>query len=162
MSGLMSNQFADITDYDGLIEAFRAAKALRGLSDSMVDELGGLTRGHSEKVLGPSQTKGLSPMMLETLLGVFAVKLQMVVDVEAFKKMEGRWQRRAENHVRENASRVSIRVIERARPHVLREMATKAARARWDKHRSKMASPPLVPTNETPFLEATENCLDRT
>ncbi|BEV44401.1 hypothetical protein [Afipia carboxidovorans] len=165
---------ATVTDYDSLIEAFRTIKARVGLSDAMVDELGGLTRGHTEKILGPSQTKGLSRMTFDILLGVFAVKLEMVVDLEAAARMEGRWERRNEQRVRDNAHRVSMKLKERVKPLLFKDMsalavearknkmspeqrskiAKKAARTRWRLHRQRerdarreVKSPPLVPVD---------------
>ena len=130
----------DVTDYDSLIEALRSAKSARGLSDGSVDELGGLTRGHTEKVLGPSRTKNLSPMMLETLLGVLAVKLVLVDDPAAAARMEKRWDRRDEKRVRTDAHRVSMRMVERAKPAVFRQLSEKAAVARKSKISPKMRS----------------------
>lgn len=167
----MTEALATATDYDSFIEALRAVKAHRGLSDATVDELGGLTRGHTEKVLGPSRSKNLSPMVLDTLLGVLAAKLVLVDDVEATKRMEDRWERRDEKRVRGDAHRVSMRMVERAKPAVFRQMSQKAAearkskispkkrqkiarkasRTRWRKERERrrkaklQPSPPLVP-----------------
>lgn len=157
---------ATVTDYDSLIEAFRTIKDRRGLSFAMVDDLAGLTRGHSEKILGQSQTKGLSPIMLQTFLDIFAVKLVMVVDEDAEQRMAGRWERRDEGRVRVDAHRVSKKLMERARPLVFKEMSAKAAlarknippekrsaiarraaKARHRKRRREIKSPPLVPAD---------------
>lgn len=90
----------EITDYDSLIAAIRAAKAKRGLSDTFTDELAGLTRGHTQKLLGPQRSKNLSPMTLSTLLSTLAVKLVLVEDPEIAAQMEGRWEQRDERRVR--------------------------------------------------------------
>jgi hypothetical protein len=151
--------FAD--SYDSLIEALRTRKAQLELSDSMVDVIGGLTRGHTEKILGPSRTKKLSPMTMDVLLATLAVKICIVEDVDAAKIMEGRWEQRVANHVRTVAGRVSKRIVEQAKPHLYRQLqlkssaakmkcftaehrsriARKAAKSRWKKRKSASALP---------------------
>lgn len=147
--------------YDELIEALRARKAQLELSDSMVDLIGGLTRGHTEKILGPSRTKKLSPMTIDVLLATLAVKICLIEDVEAAKVMEGRWEERVANHVRSTANRASQRIVAQAKPHIFRDLgkksaparmrcltaehrsriARKAAKSRWKKHKSASALP---------------------
>lgn len=90
----------EIRDYDDLIAAIRAAKALRGLSDNFADELAGLTRGHIQKIVGPSRQKPLSPMTFNAILGTLAVKLVLVEDPEIASRMEARWEQRDERRVR--------------------------------------------------------------
>ena len=116
-----------VTDAEGLIEAFRARKDALELSNATIDELGGLCAGHADKVLGPSRTKGLSVMTLEVLLGVLALKLVVVEDPEAAARMVDRWGIRSKPHVRDKCSRMSKKVLESARPVILKELSAKAA-----------------------------------
>jgi hypothetical protein len=65
----MTAPLAVIRSHSDLIEAFRAAKAMRGLSNNFCDARGGLTSGHTDKALGPAPVKGLSPMLFDTFAG---------------------------------------------------------------------------------------------
>lgn len=149
---------APIRTQDDLIEAFRAVKDRLGLSNTWCDDVGGFTRGQTDKVLGPTRAKGLSPMLLQTYCSLFAVKLEMVVDLEQARVMEARWDGRDGSQVRMDAGRISKKLVERAKPAVLKDfsklgvaarvemltgehrtrIARKAAKSRWRKHRKTM------------------------
>ena len=119
-----------VTDVEGLLEAFRARKEALELSNATIDELGGLCAGHADKVLGPSRIKGLSTMTLDVLLGVLALKLVVVEYPEAAARIVDRWGIRSKPHVRARCSRVSMKVLESARPVILKELSAKAAEGR--------------------------------
>lgn len=147
----MTDAIATIRSHDDLIEALRAAKTQRGLSNDFCDERGGLTRGHTDKVLGPARAKSLTSMTFDLFLEMFAVQLLLVPNSEAEQRMAARWEGRDVSNVRTGEHRVSKAVLERAKPHVLKEsgrmgaairnsmlspehrsaIASKAARARW-------------------------------
>jgi hypothetical protein len=116
----MNIPLATIRTQDDLIEALRVAKALRGLSNDFCDQRAGLTRGHVDKVLGPTRAKSLSPMVLDLLLEIFAVQLILVANPDAEARMKPRWEDRDTSNVRTGEHRVSKHVIERARHHVLK------------------------------------------
>lgn len=133
-----------IRTQDDLIEAFRAAKDRLGLSNAWCDDIGGFTRGQTDKVLGPTRAKGLSPMLLQTYCALFAVRLEMVVDVEQAKVMEARWEGRDTSNVRMDSGRISKKLVERAKPAVLKAAGAAGGRARAmllsAKQRSEIAS----------------------
>lgn len=126
----MNAPIATIRTQDDLIEALRVAKAMRGLSNDFCDQRAGLTRGHTDKVLGPTRAKSLSPMVFDLLMEIFAVELILVPNPEAEARMKPRWEDRDTSNVRTGEHRVSKHVIERAKPHVLREHMKKANAAR--------------------------------
>lgn len=126
----MTAPIATIRTQDDLIEALRAAKALRGLSNEFCDERGGLTKGHVDKVLGPSRTKSLSPALFNTFAELFAVQFIMVPNPEAEARQKPKWEGRDTSNVRVDGSRVSKSLLERAKPHVLRDHLKKANAAR--------------------------------
>lgn len=152
---------ATITCHDDLIEAFRAIKDILGLSNTFCDDLIDVTAGHTDKVLGPTRAKGLSQFMFDNFCALFAVQFEMKVNVEAAKRMQPRWEGRENGRIHVDSSRVSKRMMERAKPQVLKgfaqqgvaarltmltgehrsKIARKAARARWRKRR-KVASVP--------------------
>lgn len=147
-----------IRTQDDLIEALRTAKSVRGLSNDFCDERGGLTRGHTDKVLGPSRAKSLSPGLFNTFAEMFAVQFVMVANPDAELRQKAKWEGRDTSNVRTGEHRVSKQVMERAKPHIYSEMgkrsasarmacltaehrariARKAAKSRWRKHRKTM------------------------
>jgi hypothetical protein len=167
---------APIRCTDDLIEALRGMKAQLGLSNEFVDQVGGLTTGHCDKVLGPTRAKGLSGTVLDVFLELFAVELVMRPNPEALARMEERWERRNGDHVRLMLTKVSMRMLQRAKPFVLRDfsrecslkardgrlrkispgkrrkIARNAARARWKRAKAMPrppASDPAVPPGAT-------------
>lgn len=115
---------------DDLLEAFAARKAELELSNEFVDDVGGLTRGHCDKVLGPTRAKRISQMTLDLFLEIFAVELVIRPNLEALARMEARWEQRKPDRVRLEPNRVSAKIVERATPHVLKELSARGNAAR--------------------------------
>jgi hypothetical protein len=113
-------------DHDSLLAVLRQRKAALRLSDVALDELAGLTAGHTNKLLGPVPVKTLGKISLDALLGALALRLIVVHDPEQAATIGGRWQRRAEAMARPPGYS-----IKEARPIVLKRHASKAAKARW-------------------------------
>lgn len=138
----MTAPLATIRTQDDLIEALRTAKALRGLSNEFCDVRAGLTRGHVDKAIGPSRARSLSPMLFETLLSLFAVKLIMVPDEDNEAAMREKWEGRDTSNVRVS-HRVSQQIVDRAKPYVLRACGAQGQAVRHSKlspeHRSEIA-----------------------
>jgi hypothetical protein len=158
---------AVIRRHADLLEAFRTIKAILALSNDFCDERGGMTRGHTDKMLGPSSTKGLSAMGFDTFTSMFAVEFHMMVDMDQVRVMEARWEARHASNVRAEPNRVSQKILERAKPHIIKDMAKlggkasgakrtgsqgteimrKVAKARWRKQRAReRASKAMVVT----------------
>lgn len=85
---------AEVTSYDTLIEALRRRKAMLGMTHAALDDLTGLQSGYVGKLLGPAGIKTLGPMSFDVILEALAVKLVLVEDVEAAKRMVSRWEKR--------------------------------------------------------------------
>jgi hypothetical protein len=117
----MTAPIATIRSQDELIEGLRAAKEMRNLSDRWLDECGDFTTGHINKILGPRREKGLSPFVLQMLLSMLAVKLVLVPDPDQEIRMRERWEGRDNSNVRPEPSRISQKLVERAKPLVLKE-----------------------------------------
>lgn len=120
----MTEQLATVTNYESMVEAFRAAKDLRGLSNAHCDELANLAAGHTDAILGPTGRKNFGPLSFNAFCWAFAVKFVMVIDPEREKEMSEYWadRQRECSHVRVTSTRVSKILIERAKPYVIREM----------------------------------------
>lgn len=129
MNAPMHPIIATIRSQEDLIEALRAAKGQRGLSNDFCDERGGLTRGHTDKVLGPARAKSLTGMTFDLFLEMFAVQLLLVPNAEAEQRMAAKWEGRDTSNVRTGEHRVSKAVLERAKPHVLKDFAKAGGKA---------------------------------
>jgi hypothetical protein len=119
-----------IRDYDSLIDALRAVKDHLQISNETLEEIAGLTRGHVDKLLGPSKSKTVGRAVLGLLLGGLGVRLRVEVDLEQAQKMAHRWERRRADHVREQ-TRLSKQILELAKPIIL----SQAARKGWETRR---------------------------
>jgi hypothetical protein len=115
---------ATVTNYESMVEAFRAAKDLRGLSNAHCDELANLAAGHTDAILGPTGRKNFGPLSFNAFCWAFAVKFVMVPDPDREKEMAEYWadRQRECSHVRATSTRVSKIIIERAKPHILSAM----------------------------------------
>jgi hypothetical protein len=116
----------EAVDHDELVAVLRQRKAALQLSDALCDELAGMASGHTGKILGPAPVKRIGGVTLGPLLGALGLKLLVVVDVGAAKRMASRWQRRNETTVHP-----AMLTIRQARPVILSRAARKAAHARW-------------------------------
>jgi CelD/BcsL family acetyltransferase involved in cellulose biosynthesis len=134
----------DIRTLDDVVEALRAAKAFRNLSNEWCDEIGDMTKGQTDKCLGPSAVKGLSRFLFGMYLRQFAVKLVMLVDPDMERIMRPKWEGRDTSNVRVDTGRISKKILERAKPLVLKETGAAGAAARntmlSPKHRTEIAT----------------------
>jgi hypothetical protein len=151
-----SELIATVRTLQDAVEVFRIMKERLGLTNDFMDEVGGLTRGHTDKILGRSEQKrvGYDTFALYTLLT--AVEFRVYVDMAAVKRMEAVWEKRERplfHHAK--VGRISKKVIKAAKPIILKETgrygglvtahmrtpeqrssaARKAAKSRWKKIR---------------------------
>jgi hypothetical protein len=103
-----------------------------GLSNEALGHIARLSDGHADKLLGPSRQRGLSQISLDALMGALAVKLIIAEDAEQAARMRPHWEGKDAKQVR-LPSRVAKDLIARVRPAVLRQLASKAATARWSR-----------------------------
>jgi hypothetical protein len=118
-----------VRSWEDLVDRIGDWREARGLAYSTVDALAGLASGHSSFILGPSRTKGLSPMTFDLFTQILGVQFLLVEDPAAVAKIEHRWEPRTETHVR-TSGRVSRKILDRARPVILKELIDAAAAAR--------------------------------
>jgi hypothetical protein len=115
-----------------LVDAFRSRKEELKLSNEAVEHLLQLCAGHVDKIL--SQTRGLSQLSIDGLLSAMGLKLLVAIDPEQVARMAPRWENeghRDAKQVRRPPARIRKVLMARVRPLILREAATRAARARW-------------------------------
>lgn len=154
----MSDAILTVRRHQDIVEVFRIMKERLGLTNEFIDDVGGLVKGHADKLLGPSESKNWGPTTFDLFCEMFAIEFRVHVDLDAAKRMERVWEGRERPlfpHAK--VTRISKKLIERAKPHVLQDfsrlgnaarnamlpgehrskIARKAARARWRKPRAK-------------------------
>jgi hypothetical protein len=117
------NQTADlvIRCSDDMVEAFRARKAQRGLSNGTVEAQLLWADGMCDKYLGPSRTLQLTAAVIEDFMTLFGVELVMRVNPELEAKMLERLERRDERAVR-SPKRISQKLLELAQPIIQQKL----------------------------------------
>lgn len=148
------------------VDLFRMMKERWGLTNDFCDDVGGLTNGHTDKVLGPTEDRRLGYDTFALFMELMGLELHAHVSLDAVKRMEAIWEKR-ERPLYPNAKvrRISKKLVERAKPHVFREMqkastaskmscftaehrsriARKAAKSRWRKVRAMGRNLPATP-----------------
>jgi hypothetical protein len=81
---------AVIKNYNDLHTALRERVKQLGTTYECIDDLSGLPQRYANKVLSPSQMKGLGRLSLGCMLGATGVKLIMVEDKEALARIRTR------------------------------------------------------------------------
>jgi hypothetical protein len=109
-----------VKDFSGLLDALATVRERLGISFELLDELSGLTRGHSCKVLS-ERSKGLGPLAFDMLLGALGLQIAIRPDLVACQKLADRWEKRAEYALR-SCQPVSKRMLDRCRPIILAEL----------------------------------------
>ena len=133
-----------IRRHQDIVEVFRLMKERLQLTNEFCDDAGGLTKGHTDKILGPSESKNWGPTTFDMFCEMFAIEFRVHVDLKAAKRMQAVWEGR-ERPLYPDAKvvRISKKLIERAKPHVLQAHLKKANEARNAmlscEHRSKIA-----------------------
>jgi hypothetical protein len=120
---------AKLSDGTALLDAIEAKRNELNLSNAAVEKLANLSDGHCTKVLGPSREKSPTLKTLDALLEVLALSIVLVNDPAKAARVQPLWVPRSVSKVRQR--QLSPTTIERARPHVLADLARKAARSRW-------------------------------
>lgn len=126
------------------VDVFRIMKEHWGLTNGFCDDVGGLTTGHTDKILGPTEEKRLGYDTFALFMEMCVIEFVPRINPEALMRMEAIWETR-ERPLYPNAKNrpISKKLIERAKPHVLKECASagghKRALSLPGKLRSKIA-----------------------
>jgi hypothetical protein len=119
-----------IPDMATLLDALATRREELNVSNQYLEEVGGFTTGQIDKWLGPARAKTPSLPSLFVLMDLLGASFPALVEDPAkMARMSDRWERRRMDHVRPTG--VGRLTIRRARPHVLRELAKRAGKARW-------------------------------
>lgn len=103
-----SRKLATVNGYQGLVAAIRARKDEMRISDTELEELAQLTRGHVSKLLAPGATKVLGPLSMGRLLRALGIELIVAENAEQTAKIRELYMQRNENQVRR---RITLRAI---------------------------------------------------
>jgi hypothetical protein len=140
---------------DDLVEVLRSRKDELGLSNSYIEAALHMAEHGCDKILGPSQVKGLSWPVAFDLAELLGGKLVFQVDSAIEARMRERWEKRDNGKVHP-PKRVSKTILARAAPLLFaalgraggtkrarcmpakqrQEIARKAALSRWRIHRA--------------------------
>jgi hypothetical protein len=147
---IVENQLGVVRSDQDLHQALRDRANQLNIARETIDDIAGLTRGHSSKLLAPQQIKRFGPLSRWLLLQALGLKLVLVEDTEALAQIKSRMVKRNANNARHAGtvsflfSRRHMRAIQRrggenSRKYLpkykVRALARKAgiagARARW-------------------------------
>lgn len=148
--------------YDDLIRALRERASALGMTDKIIEEIGGFTGGHVGKLLGAKRTKSLGGLSFGMMLGALGLKFAIIEDEEATARIRRRFDpsekskrdlsdaRAPRIDVTPDIARAILRDLGRetgraghearmrsTTPAQRARSASKAARARWKKVRNK-------------------------
>jgi hypothetical protein len=87
-----AEQVAIIRRHRDFIDLFRLMKDRLGLTNEVIDSAVGLTSGHCDKILGPTQCRNFGPAVFDGFCTLFGLEFHVRVDLEAAERMKGKWQ----------------------------------------------------------------------
>jgi hypothetical protein len=133
------------TFHDGcsLQLALRQVREARGISLETLDEIAGLPKGYSSKVLAPRGSRKVTLQSLGWLLAGLGAQCQIVDDADMLRQINGRMVPRDNKVVRNGAVTITLSrrflsqtgrkgaQVRNARRMRRKEAARKAALARW-------------------------------
>jgi hypothetical protein len=79
-----------VRNYSELHAALRRRADELNVSRATLDSVAGLADGHSSKILGPGQVKKLGHVSLGALLGGLGLKIVLVEDEAALRRIQSR------------------------------------------------------------------------
>lgn len=144
---------AVVRRHQDITEVFRVMKDRLGLTNEFCDAVGGLTSGHTDKILGPSELKNWGPTTFDLFCEMFAIEFHVRVDMDAVKRMEAMWEARVKPRALPQPAKLSDKLLKRVTPHVAQAIGKKGAAVRnlmlSAEHRSEMARNAAVSRWET-------------
>jgi hypothetical protein len=106
-----------------LADGFRAMQNILGLSNAWLDEAGDFGDEQIGKFLGPSYAKKIGPFTFQMLCSLLAVEWRMHVDIDRVCEMEKLWEARKPQYVQPRSRPPSRDIVERAKPHVMKDFS---------------------------------------
>jgi hypothetical protein len=128
-----------IRNRDDLIEVLRSRKDELGLSNGFIEHQLQMGDGACNKILGPTQSKGMSILVLLDMIELFGLSLSLRTDAAAEARMQARYERRDAVKVRRQR-RLSERLMGIARKQFYEELSACGNAARRAKVSAKARS----------------------
>ena len=148
-----------------VVELFRILKEHWQLTNEFCDQVGGLTSGHTDKTLGPSETKRLGYDTFALFMELCAVELVPRLNPEAVARMTDVWEKRRRALEHSGNPKISPKTLAKAKPVIFRQMqqlstiakmacstaehrsriGRKAAKSRWRKVKAAKAAAAASP-----------------
>ena len=88
---IMPEVIAVMRRHQDITEVFRLMRERLGLTLEFCDDVGGLAKGHTDKILGPSEVKNWGATTFDLFCEMFAIEFRVHVDIEAAKRMQAVW-----------------------------------------------------------------------
>jgi len=130
-----------VHDYASLMQALRERRDELDLSYATIDDIAGLPGNYTSKLMTFPPMRSLGKLSLGLILGALGLKLAVLEDEEALRKVCGRFtkRRRTSQHARENMRAgdsawgrgMQAKWMSQISPRQRSALARKAARARW-------------------------------
>jgi hypothetical protein len=155
----MTEPLAIGQSYDDLIRFVRERASALGMTDKILEEIGGFTPGHIGKLLGAARTKNLGPLTFGMILGALGLKFAIIEDEEATARIRKRFDPSEKSkrvlavasiaispelatavfsdHLNRIAPSGGLARAEQLTPFRRSQIARKAAKARWKRPRNK-------------------------
>jgi hypothetical protein len=140
---------AEITSDQGLLDALRAQADTLDVTRDSIDREAGFTPGYASKLLSPRQIKRFGGMSRYALIGALGAKLVLVEEVRIRTKLEkrrvkpgmlavsvgrGKHRMMSKRFLRKIAPRGGNMRAHNLTPRRRKQIARKAARARWGRN----------------------------
>jgi transcriptional regulator with XRE-family HTH domain len=105
----MAGIIGEFKDYNSLRDALRAIRETQNISFELLDELAGMSRGHSSKVLAPHGSRRITLQSLAWIFGGLGVNAVLVNDPDTLKMIQPRLKPRDNRLVRNGHRRHKAR-----------------------------------------------------
>ena len=117
-------------DYDAMVAQLRTWVDTRGISLALLDDLSGLAKGHTGKLLGDARVKHFSTFSLFAVMATLGIRCRFEEDHEMVEQMRPHWEP-CEVTQRRTQRRAPLgkTTMERVIPDVVRELGKRGAAA---------------------------------
>jgi hypothetical protein len=121
-------------DYDAMVAQLRSWVDARGISSALLDELSGLAKGHSGKLLGDAQVKQFGLFSLFAIMATLGIRCRFEEDPAMAEQMRPHWEPcQALQRRTCRQARLGKTTMARVFPFVSKEIAKRGGEARRDK-----------------------------
>jgi hypothetical protein len=121
----------EVSSCEELATVLRSRQDELQLSNQFLDYIIPVSEGHTNKILGPARSRGLTALSLNGLLSALALRPRVVEDPAQLALMRPRYEQRDAGQVRASRTRIAKEVIKRAKPAVVRALGRSGGLKTW-------------------------------